>query len=133
VNPHKNTLHRESTAGSLVVIFPAPHAGGGLTIQHENMPFIFGVTLRQLSPFLVDRNSDATASATGRLLEDKLHTLLSDPTFLPGGGFLAVGLGPKYAMPRATSSAPVVATTRQLVYTLHPTHLQNDGVPCSNR
>ncbi|KAJ7740999.1 hypothetical protein B0H14DRAFT_2542454 [Mycena olivaceomarginata] len=133
VDPHKTTLHRESTAGSLVVIFPTPHAGGGLTIQHENTTLCFdpsaalsvaatapavsyialyGRVSSTMAPidaghrvalvynlFLVDRNSNATASATEILLENKIHALLTDPTFLPVGGFLAVGLAQKYAMP----------------------------------
>jgi hypothetical protein len=49
--------------------------------------------------FLVDRNSNSTASATESFLENKIHALLTDPTFLPVGGFLAVGLAHKYAMP----------------------------------
>jgi hypothetical protein len=49
--------------------------------------------------FLVDRNSNTTASATESFLENKIHALLTDPTFLPVGGFLAVGLAHKYAMP----------------------------------
>ncbi|KAJ7854953.1 hypothetical protein B0H14DRAFT_2755395, partial [Mycena olivaceomarginata] len=122
VDPHKTTLHRESTAGSLVVIFPTPHAGGGLTTQHENTTLYFDPSAalssrlpllrRTMTPidaghrvalvynlFLVDRNSNAAASATEILLENKIHALLTDPTFLPVGGFLAVGLAHKYAMP----------------------------------
>ncbi|KAJ7353302.1 hypothetical protein DFH08DRAFT_987532 [Mycena albidolilacea] len=140
VDPHKTTLHRESTAGSLVVIFPTPHAGGGLTTQHENMTLCFdpsaalsvaatapavsyialyGRVSSTMAPinaghrvalvynlFLVDRNFNATASATEILLENKIHALLTDPTFLPVGGFLAVGLAHKYAMPRKNEFDP---------------------------
>ncbi|KAF8192660.1 hypothetical protein K438DRAFT_1495596, partial [Mycena galopus ATCC 62051] len=52
--------------------------------------------------FLIDRNSDPALGASiavsvnERLLEDKIRTLLTDPGFLPVGGFLAVGLEHKY-------------------------------------
>ncbi|KAJ7270721.1 hypothetical protein B0H12DRAFT_777448 [Mycena haematopus] len=56
--------------------------------------------------FVVDRDSYATPrssistpTTTECLLEDKIRGLLTDPGFLPIGGFLAVGLAHKYAMP----------------------------------
>jgi hypothetical protein len=55
---------------------------------------------------LVDRNAGATvvpsiSTATDCLLENTIRALLADPAFLPSGGFLAVGLAHKYAIPPA--------------------------------
>ncbi|KAJ7270716.1 hypothetical protein B0H12DRAFT_1177944 [Mycena haematopus] len=61
--------------------------------------------------FVADRRGDSsttpgessltgsTPTATESLLEDGIRALLTDPGFLPNGGFLAVGLAHKYPMP----------------------------------
>ncbi|KAF7373570.1 hypothetical protein MSAN_00567400 [Mycena sanguinolenta] len=138
--PQQNISHRDSMIGSLAVIFPTVHAGGRLTISHENTPLFYdsstalsaagtsAVTYLALydkvsstmAPIdngyrielvynlsLMDRDSAGPVgtpmihnpSATERLLEDRIQDLLAHPNFLPVGGFLAVGLVHKYAMP----------------------------------
>ncbi|KAJ7106283.1 hypothetical protein C8R44DRAFT_542907, partial [Mycena epipterygia] len=46
---HKETPRREITIGSLVVIFPTAHTGGGLTLEHGDTAWTFDAAATHLS------------------------------------------------------------------------------------
>ncbi|KAJ7325949.1 hypothetical protein DFH08DRAFT_1028017 [Mycena albidolilacea] len=122
---YKDTPRSENMIGSLVVIFPTPHAGGALTLEHDEKSWVFDsaaelaaasstpslasyirgtyrVTLTY-NLFLADRHAPKKSKRhvpePEHAFESTLRTLLGSDTFLPSGGLLAYGLTHQYPLP----------------------------------
>ncbi|KAH8824970.1 hypothetical protein DL96DRAFT_1817581 [Flagelloscypha sp. PMI_526] len=117
--PHKDTPRSSQMFGSLVVVFPTPHEGGGLAlrhqgkegsnkvayacffsdVEHEVLPVTQGhrVTLTYNLYYASPPIGKTTPSMDSVAeLKKHLQTLLNDPTFLPQGGIFGFGLNFAY-------------------------------------
>ncbi|KAI6123187.1 hypothetical protein EDD16DRAFT_1894169 [Pisolithus croceorrhizus] len=119
---HKDTPRHETMFGSLVAIFPIQHEGGEFVlregdryvsffsdVEHEVRKVTFGhrVALTYNLYFIPENQAPVgTTSAPAPYegsLAAPLYMLLTDPTVLPKGGYLAFGLRHYYPTEKGTN------------------------------
>ncbi|KAF9528390.1 hypothetical protein CPB83DRAFT_894426 [Crepidotus variabilis] len=107
---HVDTLRSDKMFSSLVVVLPTVHEGGSLTfrrngnewtdVEHEVAPVTSGYRVTLTYNLYFQKNAQPTAAITGVTpdpgLTQSLELVFEDPTFLPNGGLLGLGLSHKY-------------------------------------